>query len=178
MSEPGEEIHELALEAIRVLELVDHDRAEAELLALPERAVVTEQVARPQLQVLEVERRLAVLGGRVGVREAEQQLLQQLSVLQRELSSAACSTALRASSKLAPRSAAHAQAAQIEQALRQRRRFEQLKRLHCRCRAASVASASSARQRAASAQLREALFEPGRSPSSSSSSRPAERSVS
>ena len=80
----GEEVDQLALESVRVLELVDHDRPEAELLALPQLVVVAQQVARPQLQVLEVERRLAVLGRGVRFREPEQQLLQQLSVLERE----------------------------------------------------------------------------------------------
>ena len=81
----GEEIHELALEPVGVLELVDHDRAEAQLLALPQRLVLPQQVARAELEILEVERRLAILGGRVRLGEAEQELLEQLAVAQREL---------------------------------------------------------------------------------------------
>ena len=76
----GEQVDELALEPVRVLELVDHDRGEAELLALADLLVVAEQVARAELEILEVERRLAVLRGRVRVREAAQQLLQELAV--------------------------------------------------------------------------------------------------
>jgi hypothetical protein len=67
----GQQVHEFALEPVRVLELVDHDRPEAELLLLPQRLVVAEQVARPQLQILEVERRLAVLRSGIRFREAE-----------------------------------------------------------------------------------------------------------
>ena len=65
----GEQVDQLALEPVRVLELVDHDRAEAQLLALAQVVVVAEQVAGAKLQILEVERRLAVLRRRVVVAE-------------------------------------------------------------------------------------------------------------
>ena len=81
----AEEVDEVGLEAVRVLELVHHDRAEAELLGLPDRDVLAQELPRPQLQVLEVERRLAVLGLGVGGREAGQQLLQELAVTRGEL---------------------------------------------------------------------------------------------
>ena len=75
-----EQVDELALEPVRVLELVDHDRAEAPALALADLGVVAQQLARQQLQVLEVERRLAVLGLAVGAVVGEQELLQLLAV--------------------------------------------------------------------------------------------------
>ena len=76
----AEQIYELALEAIRVLELVHHDRAEAELLALPDLLVVAEQVAGAELEILEVERGLAILGLLVRAGETVQELLQQIAV--------------------------------------------------------------------------------------------------
>ncbi len=73
----AQQVDQIALEPVRVLELVDHDRAEPKLLRLAHGGVVREQVAREELQVLEVERRLALL--RRGVLGGEQieQLLQQ-----------------------------------------------------------------------------------------------------
>ena len=82
---PGQQVDELALEPVRVLELVDHDRAEAQPLALAQALVVAQQVAGVQLEILEVERRLAVLRRCVLGGEAVQELLQQLAVLQRQL---------------------------------------------------------------------------------------------
>ena len=80
-----EQVDELALEPVRVLELVDHDRAEAPALALADLGVLAQQLAREQLQVLEVERRLAVLGLPVGAVVGEQQLLQLLAIAGGEL---------------------------------------------------------------------------------------------
>ena len=80
----GEQVDQFALEPVRVLELVDHDRAEAPALALADLGVLTQQLARQQLQVLEVERRLAVLRLAVGAVVGEQQLLQLLAVAGRE----------------------------------------------------------------------------------------------
>ncbi len=79
---PGtrEQIYQLALKAVRVLELVDEHRAEAPALALADRRVVPKEVPRVQLEILEVERRLALLRGRVGVGKASQQLLEEPSV--------------------------------------------------------------------------------------------------
>src|SRR5207244_8849984 len=45
----GDHVDKLALQPVGVLELVDHDRPEAELLALADRLVVTEQIARAEL---------------------------------------------------------------------------------------------------------------------------------
>src|SRR5581483_7937858 len=80
----GDEIDQLALEAVRVLELVDHDRAEAQLLALADVGVVAEQVPGGELEVLEVERRLALLRGGVRGGEAVEELLEQVAVGGRE----------------------------------------------------------------------------------------------
>ncbi len=74
------ELHELALEPIRVLELVDHDRAEAELYLLANRLVGSEQVARRELEILEVDHGLAPLRGRVLGGEALEKLLQERAI--------------------------------------------------------------------------------------------------
>ena len=76
----GDEVDQLALEPVRVLELVDADLPEAQLLALADRLVVAEQVAGPQLEVVVVERRLAVLRRLVAAVEALEELLEQLAV--------------------------------------------------------------------------------------------------
>src|SRR6185312_16816001 len=80
-----EEIQQLRLEAIRVLELVDHDRAEALSRALADVLVAAQEVAGAKLEVLEVERALPSLRLGVRVRELRQELLQQLAVARREL---------------------------------------------------------------------------------------------
>ena len=64
----GQQVDELALEPVRVLELVDHDRAEAQLLALAQRLAACRR-SRARSCVL-VERRLAVFRRRVMRREA------------------------------------------------------------------------------------------------------------
>src|SRR6185437_1543709 len=80
----GDQVDQLALECIRVLELVDNDRAEAELLDLAYACVVREQVAREQLEVLEVERGLALLPGRILDCEQAEQLLEQPALAERD----------------------------------------------------------------------------------------------
>ena len=75
-----DEVDQLALEAVRVLELVHHHRAETQLLAPADVLVRPQQVARAQLQVLEVEHRLAVLRGLVLRREAVEQILEEHAV--------------------------------------------------------------------------------------------------
>src|SRR5207244_1047911 len=79
------QIDQLALEPVRVLELVDHDRAEAKLLPLADLRARLQQVARRKLQILEVDRGLALLGRAVGGGEAVEQLLQQIAVARRGL---------------------------------------------------------------------------------------------
>ena len=76
----GDQVDQLALEPVRVLELVHHDRAEAPLLLRADRLVVAQQVAVEQLEVLEVERGLRVLRRAVGERKCLEQLLQQVAV--------------------------------------------------------------------------------------------------
>ena len=82
---PGDQVDELALEPVRVLELVHHHGAEPELLALADGVVVAEEVAREELEVLEVEGRLAPLRLGVRVRERVEQLLEELAVCRRQL---------------------------------------------------------------------------------------------
>ena len=75
----AEQVDHLALERVRVLELVDHDPAEAQLLGLEDASVPDEQVAGEELEILEVERRLALLAGLVlGCEEVEQLLQERL----------------------------------------------------------------------------------------------------
>jgi len=76
----GEELDQLALEAVRVLELIHANLAEAQPLALADRLVVAEQIAGAELEILEVERRLVVLRRLVRALEPLQQLLEQGSV--------------------------------------------------------------------------------------------------
>src|SRR4029079_13754413 len=76
----AEEVDEIALEPVRVLELVDHDRPEPEAFALADLGVVAEQVAGVELEILEVERGLADLERGVRSLEALEQLLQHRAV--------------------------------------------------------------------------------------------------
>src|SRR5207253_4329865 len=78
------EMHELALQPVRVLALVDHDRAEPPALALADLVVLPEELAREELQVLEVERGFAVLRGAIGPVVGEQQLLQLRAIAHRQ----------------------------------------------------------------------------------------------
>jgi hypothetical protein len=81
----AQEIDEIALQLVRVLELVDHDRAEAQRLAFADRLVLLQQVARAQLQILEVQCGLARLRlvERLGI--ALEQLLQQIAIVRSQL---------------------------------------------------------------------------------------------
>ena len=81
----GEQVDQLALEPVRVLELVHEHGAEAPALALADLGLVAEQVPGGQLEVLEVERRLGRLRRRIRVGEAAQQLLEQAAVARGEL---------------------------------------------------------------------------------------------
>ena len=81
----AEQVDDVALQTVRVLELVDHQRAEPQLLRLAHLVVVAEQVAREQLQVLEVERRLTLLRRGVLGGEEVEQLLQEILVALGEL---------------------------------------------------------------------------------------------
>ena len=81
----GKQIDQLALQPVRVLELVDHDRPEPQLLFLANRGVVSQEIACAELQVLEVERRFAILCLLVRSCEAGEQLLQKVAVRSGEL---------------------------------------------------------------------------------------------
>ena len=80
-----DEVDQLALEPVRVLELVDHDHAEPQPRRLADVVVVAEEVAGCELEILEVDDRLASLRGRVLDAEALEQLLQQVAIVRREL---------------------------------------------------------------------------------------------
>jgi hypothetical protein len=80
-----DEVDELALEPIRVLELVHHDHAEPQLGRLADRGVVAQEVARRKLEVLEVDGRLTSLRGRVLGGEPLEELLQQVAVVRGKL---------------------------------------------------------------------------------------------
>ena len=158
---PREQVDELALEPVRVLELVHHDRAEAQLLALAQLVVVAQEIAGSQLQILEVERRLGVLRGGVRVREALQQLLQELAVAERQLVERGLLDRLAGLLVARRTLAARPQPAQVEQALRQLRRGRQRHRLPgrgpCRRRRVEVVREAPCRFR----QLGQSCLEPG-----------------
>jgi hypothetical protein len=80
-----DQVDQLALQTVRVLELVDHHSAEAEPGRFPHRVVVAQQVSCSELEVLEVDDRLASLRRRIRLAEALEQLLQELTVVGREL---------------------------------------------------------------------------------------------
>src|SRR4051794_18017491 len=75
-----QQVDQLALEPVRVLELIDHDRAEAPALALANLLVLPQELARQELQVLEVEGRFPLPRRAVGALVGEQELLQLLAV--------------------------------------------------------------------------------------------------
>src|SRR5215471_17134525 len=75
-----EQVDDLRLEPVRVLELVDEDRAEAGLFPLPELRMRAQERARLELQVREVECRLARLRVRVFPGEQGEELLQERPV--------------------------------------------------------------------------------------------------
>ena len=175
----GQQVDQLALEAIRVLELVDHDRAEAQRLLRPDRVVVAQKVARDELQVLEVERRLARLRGRVRLGEAVEQRLEQVAVVRGELVERRLLDRLPRLLVRGGALAAGAVRRQVEQPLGQRIAPPRARASGAAfARASSVASASSARHRAATRSCSTRSASGGRSPSSSTSGRPAARSVS
>src|ERR687888_507189 len=80
----SDQVDQLALEAVRVLELVDHHRAEAPRLALLDVLVLAEEIACRKLEILEVDPRLPLLRACVRAREALEQLLQEVAVARRE----------------------------------------------------------------------------------------------
>ena len=81
----GGEIDQLALEPVRVLELVDHHEAKAKPHRVAHRLVISEEVTGGKLEILEVDGRLASLRGRVLGGEALEQLLEQIPVRRGEV---------------------------------------------------------------------------------------------
>ena len=92
----AEEVDQVGLEAVGVLELVDHDRAETKLLGLSDRVVVLQELTRPQLQILEIESGFAILGSAIGRRESGEQLLQELAIARCEILEGASTAPLSA----------------------------------------------------------------------------------
>ncbi len=80
-----DQVDELALEPVRVLELVHHHHPEAKPCLLANSGVVPKQVAGRQLEVLEVHHGFAPLRLRVLRAETFEQLLQELAVVRRQL---------------------------------------------------------------------------------------------
>ena len=69
------QLEQLELQGVRVLELVDHDALEALAVAGGDAGLAGQQVAREQLEVVEVDSAAGALGRRVGVGVAPQQLV-------------------------------------------------------------------------------------------------------
>ena len=93
--------------------------------------MVAEEVARAQLEILEVERRLALLGGGVGVGEAPQELLEQRPVAGGELVERRLLDRAGApprSSRTGPRPAAGGEVGEVEQAVGRGRPLQELER--------------------------------------------------
>ena len=127
----GEQVDQLALEPVRVLELVHEHRAEAPALAVADRRVIPEEVPRVQLEILEVERRLRLLRGCVGVGEAPQQLLEEPAVSCRELverSLLDCVARLLVAREPVTRPAARGQLGEVDQPLGRGRALQELDR--------------------------------------------------
>ena len=80
-----DEVDELALQPVRVLELVHHDHPEPQLRRLAHRRVVAEQIACGELEILEVDDRLTTLRRRVLRAEPLEQLLQEVAVRRGQL---------------------------------------------------------------------------------------------
>src|SRR5690242_946110 len=74
---PRDRLDQRELHAVRVLQLVDHDPLEAVRVALAQLVVLREQIARHQLEILEVESGHGSLERRVPTTEPSQQLRQQ-----------------------------------------------------------------------------------------------------
>ena len=173
-----DEIDELALEAVRVLELVHHDHPEAELRLLPDGVVVAQEVPGSQLQVLEVDDRFAPLRSGILGGEAFEQLLQELAVVGCELLEGGALRRLAGCSKDAARAPLEARAERSttrsgsEPGVATRSASPAFRRW------VAVADSSPASCSASARSAVIALSRLCRCPSSRTSSRPDERSVS
>ena len=125
----AQEVEQLGLQPVRVLELVDHDRAKPLPLAGADRRIVAKQVARPELEILEVDRGLRVLGVRVRLAECRQELLQELAVSRGELLERGGDQHVACLGERGRPRPARLHVREREQALGKRRRLEQLQRL-------------------------------------------------
>ena len=81
----GEEVDELALQPVGVLELVDHHEPETHLHGLANVSSIAQEVARGELEILEVDRRLPTFRGLVLLGKALEELLQQIAVVRGQL---------------------------------------------------------------------------------------------
>ena len=173
------EIDELALEPVRVLELVDHDQPEAEPDGVAHALVVAQEVPRGELEILEVDDGLAALGRVVLAREPLEQLLEELAIVRGELLERRLLDRLSlVLVRRRPRAAAF-ERGQVDHALGRRRLARDAE--HLGRRAALEIRRRRVRRRAPSPPRRSraiASASGGCSPSSSTSGRPAERSVS
>ena len=124
-----DQVDEAALERVRVLELVDHDRAEPKLLGLPHPLVGREEVAREDLEILEVERRLSFLRRLILGRKQVEELLEQLAILRRRKLERGLLEALACLVEARGAVAAGAERGEVDQRLRKRREVES-----CLCR--------------------------------------------
>ena len=148
-------------------------------LALADRLVVAQQVARVQLQVLEVERRLARLRLAIRRREARQQLLQQRAVARRSLVERRLLDGLARLLVRRGALARRAEAGQVHQPVGRVSRSSSASSCVALPRWISVADGVVGEAARRLAQLLDALGELGGSDlDARSSSRPAERSVS
>ena len=124
-----DQIDELALQSIRVLELVDHDDPEPELRLLPHGLVIPQEITGCQLEILEVDRRLPALGGRVLRRETLEQLLQEVAVGRGELLEGGALGGLPCQFERRGARSLGGECGQIDQALGCRRRADDTERL-------------------------------------------------
>ena len=177
-------IDDLALETVRVLELVDHDRAEAEALAVAYVLISRQEIPGAQLEILEVERALRVLRALVRVAEELEQLLEQVAVahgchVQRGLLERQSRVLIGRETLLA--ASLHRKDGEIEQQVHRRRTVDEVQgasHLRASLLRLIVTLGLGERGRDGSPQLSDAGARSGSCSSPSSSGRPAARSVS
>ena len=81
----SDEVDELALEPVRILELVHHDHPEPQSSRLTHRRDVPKEIACGELQVLEVDDGLTALRRCVLGAEAHEQVLQEVAIVRGQL---------------------------------------------------------------------------------------------
>ncbi len=80
-----DQVDDLALKRVRVLELVDHEEAEAKPDRVAHLLRVAKKISGGELKILEVDRRLATFRSGVLVSEALEQVLEQVAVMRGQL---------------------------------------------------------------------------------------------